>query len=396
MAQIYDSLKSLINQEMISRAAIVLEENENNVKNAAHSIIAGLLGVMLKKGNTPQIKNIFEEAGKLNLLSDIRNIVEEKPTQDQQRIGDDFLQHLLGDKAADFSDPIAQKADISRVATNRLVSMIAPVFCGYFGNKLVKENWSMDHLMKEIENQKNNFSDNIPANLVKSFDLSSILEKHDPNTGKKKKKNGWITWAILIILLILIIALWRSCKNDKTEKYNEVDVIEQTEQNKVANSPQNVYTVITLSDGTKLNVAKGGIEEKMINFLNSNEYKNATAEDLKNHWFVFDNIRFEFNSSTKLMSGSEAEINNIITILKNYKDAKIRIGGFADKVGTENVNMEISKERARTIENMLEKGGLGSQVVKAEGFGEEYAKHNVNESDDARSEDRDIALRFVK
>ena len=45
---------------------------------------------------------------------------------------------------------------------------------------------------------------------------------------------------------------------------------------------------------------------------------------------------------------------------------------------------------------MLDKKGVGSQIVRTEGFGDEYAKHSPQESNEKRAEDRDIALRFVK
>ena len=89
-------------------------------------------------------------------------------------------------------------------------------------------------------------------------------------------------------------------------------------------------------------------------------------------------------------------LDNIASILKNYKNAKIKIAGFADKKGTEAANMKISQERAKTIESLLEKRGVGPQIVKVQGYGDEFAKHSASESDAQRSEDRDIALRFVK
>lgn len=398
MAQIYDSLKSHISREMISRASALVEENESNVSNAVSSIMASLLGVMLKNGDTQQIKNILEESGKLNILSHAKNIFEENPTQDQQRIGDDFLQHLLGDKAEDFTAPIASHSGISKVATNRLVSMLAPIFCGELGNKLVKENWSMPHLMSSINNQLNSFKSHIPSGLIKSFGLSSVLnQEHAKNVNTKTKKNrNWIIWVVVIVLILLCILLWRSCNKNKVEKYDEVDVITNTEP-KVANSPKTTAaTIITLPNGVKLNAYSGGTEDQMIKFLQSEEYKKATNKELEKKWFFFDNIDFEFNSTTQLMSGSQTQLNNIIEILKYFTNAKVSVVGFADKVGTEQVNMEVSKQRAKTIESMLDKGGLSSQIVKTEGFGETYAKHSEKESNIERAPDRDIAIRFVK
>jgi len=410
MENIYDSLRGLISQDMISKASTLLDERTSNVSDAVSSIVASLLGVILKNGDTPQIRNILEEAGNLNILSRTDGIYEEKPTQEQQRIGDDFLQHLLGDKAADFTAPIADRSGVSTVGTNRLISMIAPVVCGFLGNKLVKDVWSMPHLLNEIKKDKAYFVKYIPSALVSSFGLSSILNGNvNPNTTtterqpeKKKSNFGWLVWLLLILLLLLIFFWWRSCRDtNTTETYSETMVVEDTISQAVpdgtmVDSDERLSTVLTLPNGATMHAYKGGVEDEMIKFLQSDEYKNATADELKNKWFEFDNIDFEFGSATELKPESRAQLDNIIAILKNYKDAKIKIAAFADKKGTEKANMEISKKRAKTIESMLDKGGVGSQVVTTEGYGDEYAKHSASESDAQRSEDRDIAFRFVK
>ncbi len=410
MKQFYEAIKGYVNRDMITKASAVLGEKESNVSTAVSSIIAGFLGVMLRKGNTPQIKNILDEAGNLDILSDVGNICQEKATKQQQNIGDDFLQHLLGDKAADFTNPIADHAGISKVATNRLVSMMAPVFAGYLGNIVVREKWSMSRLMDEIEEQKNSFRGDIPAGVVSAFSLSPVLHGNattttthrttnkDVKKEENKKNNSWIIWLVIIILLLLIFFLWRSCRNNNTQTYvSETVTVTATEpQTTTVTTTERTMTELTLPNGVKLQAYRGGIEDEMIRFLQSNEYRNATDEQLKDRWFQFDNIRFEFGSATDLMSGSQTQINNIIEILKYYKDAKIKVGGFADKVGTEQANMQISRERAKTIESLLDNGGVGRQVVRIEGFGDEYAKHSASDSDRARSEDRDVALRFVK
>jgi Outer membrane protein and related peptidoglycan-associated (lipo)proteins len=400
MENFVDSLKSFISPNLISKAAEVVGENDFNISKGISSIIPSLLGVLLKRGNTPQIKNILSEAGNLNILSDLENICRETPTKDQQRIGDDFLQHLLGDKAADFTGPIAEDAGISKPATNRLISMLAPVVAGFLGNKLIEKNWSLPELFSELNKQKSSFAKLIPSGIVKAFGLSSVL--HTPNSQNEpetKKNRNWIIWVVLLLLLLLLFFLWRSCSKKSVEL--PPAAITDTVKVKPIEQPANpgiqrTATEVTLPGGTILKAYKGGVEDEIVKFLQSDEYKNASADDLKKKWFRFDNLAFEFNSATELKNESKIQLDNLATILNHFKDAKIMIGGFADKVGSEDVNMEISKERAKTIESMLEARGLGSRIVRTEGYGDEYAKHAASESNDARAEDREIALRFVK
>lgn len=405
MEQIFNSLKTLITPELVSLASSKLEESESKISSTVPSIFASLLGVILKKGNSPQLKNILDEAGNLNILSDLGAICGETPTHDQQKIGDDFLQHLLGDKATDFTNAIAADKSVSKVAVNRLVSIVAPIIAGFLGNKLKHENWSMPTLLKNIEAEKDQFINWIPSDLKKSFGI--FLSPGQANNAidkQPKKKNGWIMWLLLILLLLLLLFWWRSCRNMPANVEQEsVTMISPAPTDNAANTTNQATAnnetaaVLELPNGTKLMQAyAGGVEDKIIKFLESDKYKNATDDDLKKMWFDLDKVKFEFGSTTKLIDGYQNQLKNIEAILKYFKDAKVDVGGFADKKGSEDVNMEISKERAETFESMLEKAGLGSQMAKTQGFGEEYAKHLASEPDKVRAEDRHIALRFVK
>ncbi len=404
MTQFYDALKALVNPELIAKAATILDERQTNVSKAASFIIPSILAVMLKKGNIPQIRDIFEEAGNLNILAEVKSLWDNDLTHDQQRIGDNLLQQLLGDKAADFTAPISENAGISKVATNKLVSMIAPIVAGFFGNKMTKEGLSLHAILNQIDKEKSHFEGLIPSGILNAFGLPSVLGGSVQETARKKGNNNWIIWVIAILVLLLLFLWWRSCQSNMNEQniYSEdVLVTDSISQGVPAKRVDTIVmdrerAELSLPNGGKLQAYKGGVEEAMINFLKSDKYKNASDNDLKDHWFEFDNIAFQFGSSTELKPESEAQLNNIVSILKAYPDAKIKIGGFADKVGSEEVNMEISKERAKTIESIFDKKGIGSQVVRIEGYGDEYAKHSASASNEQRSEDRDIALRFVK
>lgn len=408
MAQIYDSLKSLITKDMVSKAATQLGEDSPKVSKAVSSIIPSILGVMLKNGHTPQLKNIFEEAGKLDILSDAENVFSDKPTQEQQNIGDNFLQHLLGDKAADFTDPIAKESGISKVATNGLISMIAPVISGFFGHKLVKDGWGISEIFSQLNKEKSNFLSLIPAGLVSGLGLSSLFNSNF-STHKKVNEDEpeadgskfrWLIWLVLFgILLLALFFVWKSCSKPANVIDSTVaitDTIKDKANAVVEDVKEKVSTELTLPNGVKLNAYVGGIEDGMISFLNSEKYKNETEDQLKDIWFNFDNIEFTHGSSSELTPESYPQLDNIVQILKHYKGTKVKIGGYTDKTGSSDVNEKISQERANTIKAYFEKGGISGSTISAEGYGDKFAKFPADAPDSDRAHDRKIALRFVK
>ncbi|MBQ0152504.1 MAG: OmpA family protein [Chryseobacterium sp.] len=139
------------------------------------------------------------------------------------------------------------------------------------------------------------------------------------------------------------------------------------------------------------------MEDRMISFLKSDGYKNA-ADDaaLKTVWYDFDHVNFKMGSSKELEANSQGQLDNLLAILKAFPDAKVKIGGYTDKVGDEAKNVQLSKERAEFIKNWLSSKGVGAQVLGADGYGSEFATVATTASDAERAVDRKMSVRFAK
>jgi len=131
-------------------------------------------------------------------------------------------------------------------------------------------------------------------------------------------------------------------------------------------------------------------------FINSDEYKNATQEQLKEKWFNFDNITFEMGSADKITADSKVQLENLAKILKANPAVKIKIGGYTDKKGDDAGNLSLSQKRADFIKSELGKMGIATQITGAEGYGEKFAKVDENATDDERASDRKMSLRLEK
>ena len=152
---------------------------------------------------------------------------------------------------------------------------------------------------------------------------------------------------------------------------------------------------VTLPNGTKLQAYPGGIEDQMVKFVQSEEYKAATNDSLKEKWFNFDDLNFVFGK-TELTAESKRQLDNITAILKAYPDVKIKIGGYTDRKGDDAANKKLSDDRAKAVQAALQKAGVGGQVPEAEGYGEQFATVEESASDDARKVDRKTAIRLIK
>lgn len=152
---------------------------------------------------------------------------------------------------------------------------------------------------------------------------------------------------------------------------------------------------IELPNGVQLQAFPGGIEEQLVNFIQSDDYKDATDETLKEKWFDFDDLNFEFGTTT-LTPESKRQLNNIVAILKAFPHVKMKLGAYTDKKGDAAANLKLSQNRANAVKAALDQAGVGAQIVSAEGYGEQFAKVAENASDKEREADRKTAVRLSK
>lgn len=399
MESIYNGLKNLITQDLINQAAETIHENEAKTTSAVSAIIPSVLGALLKAGATPKVQSVLNEASRVDVLPSIEQLFHGKISPEQQKISDDLLHAMAGTEVNDFTTAVATHNDMPFVNAKKLLSILLPVIARFLGNRADAEGGA-SKLFRELETEKNDFMGLIPAGISSLLGLVK-KEKSQPleNEEEKGSKNGWLKWVILIALLAALIFWWRSC-NDKDNVVQQTTELADTIKNKtgelIDEVKERISTDIELPNGIKLNAYKGGIEDQLYQFIKSEEYKKLPEDSLKNTWFNFDNIEFKHGSSSELTEESYPQLNNIVEILKQYKNVKVKVGGYTDKTGNPEANMKISQERANTIKSILVKGGIPSKRISAEGYGEKFAVYAADAPDSQRALDRKIALRITK
>jgi outer membrane protein OmpA-like peptidoglycan-associated protein len=119
---------------------------------------------------------------------------------------------------------------------------------------------------------------------------------------------------------------------------------------------------VSLPNGTKLQAYAGGIEDQLVRFVGSNDFKTATNDQLKDRWFNFDDLNFKFGT-TELAPESKRQMDNIAAILKAFPDVKIKVGGYTDKKGDDAANLKLSDGRAKAVQAALKAAGRIRRTV---------------------------------
>jgi type IX secretion system PorP/SprF family membrane protein len=85
--------------------------------------------------------------------------------------------------------------------------------------------------------------------------------------------------------------------------------------------------------------------------------------------FTFNNVYFETNK-WEIRPGSTAELNNLISILKENPSLKIEVAGHADPRGTDSYNLWLSNKRSNAVRDYLIRNGVSPSQLEVKGYGE--------------------------
>jgi outer membrane protein OmpA-like peptidoglycan-associated protein len=256
-----------------------------------------------------------------------------------------------------------------------------------------------------LATQKDSILNALPSglNLAGALGLGSIGDIGSKLTGAignmagsardtANKAAGSNKWLMPLVLALIVIAaliyLAKSC-NNKVENTATVQPEEVKPDSMPSTQPVAALASIKvkLPDGVELDAYKGGIEDKLVTFLNDPASKGG-----KDVWFDFDNLNFETGSAS-LTAESMKQVNNIAAILKAYPKLKVKVGGYTDKSGDAAVNKKLSQSRADAVLTALKGTGANiSQLAGAEGYGAEFAKAAADAPDEERKLDRRISL----
>ncbi len=427
---IIDLIKGQVGPALVSNAASKYGESESGVSKAIEGFLPAVLGGLSNNADNPLVLDAIMNSSSPDILGNF-----DENSSNNSSIAS-VLTQIFGDKINGLVNSIAAYAGISNNSSSSLLHLVTGATVGSVSKYAVDNNLDKTGISNLLKDQQGIVSTLLPAGL--SFaslsmgdwdarykfdndkDAINMPSEEEPKVevtrsttlngtfpDRNKDREGSI-WKWLLPLLLLIAAayfIWRQCEQRETTTTTIVkdsgEVVMDTATTTVNDTATGMSSTQTDEDidlnGTALRGYKGGMEDRMIAFLKSDGYKNAQNDNaLKDTWYNFDHVNFKTGSADQLEAGSEGQLQNLTAILRAYPDAKIKIGGYTDKTGDETGNKKLSDERAKFISSWLEKQGVGSQIMGAEGYGSQFATVDASASDADRAVDRKMAVRFAK
>ena len=431
---IIDLIKGQLGPALVSQAASQLGESESGVSKAISGLLPAIVGGLANNSSNSSVLDAVSGANSSGLLSNLLG------GSSNNSLISTVVSSIFGDKVGGLVNAISSFSGISNSSSSSLLNLVTGATLGSVGKYASDNNLGASGISSLLSDQKGVVSSLLPAGLsLASFGLgaenwfsdaketvASVASTAKDNVtedvavAKEKvtervtevKENldnnggGGSIWKWLLPLLLLLLAgwfLWKQCgKKEAMGTEGNADstaVVQDSAAAMPADSASAATvttvakesTTVTLPSGKTLNAYKGGVEDQLVSFLKSDEYKNADDAALKNKWFNFDNLNFEFGT-TKSTTESQVQVDNLKAILAEFPEVKAKIGAYTDKVGDDAGNLALSQKRADAV-----KAAVGSaQIVEAKGYGEEFATVAETASDKEREADRKTAIRLTK
>ena len=101
-------------------------------------------------------------------------------------------------------------------------------------------------------------------------------------------------------------------------------------------------------------------------------------------------ILFDTGKAT-LQPSSEAILSEIVKLMQDNADLKLRVEGHTDNVGGAAANQALSQKRAETVKNWLVSHGIAADRLVAKGFGDTKPVAD-NSTDEGKSKNRRVEL----
>jgi OmpA-OmpF porin, OOP family len=403
---ILDGVLGLVTPEMKQALASRLGESSTAVQSGLGTAIAATLGGLVSKASDTsflnQILGLVSGSSGQNILNSLSSLGSSGLTSGVSDLASRFLPIVFGGQQNQVTNLLTQRAGISGSAASGLLQSAVPLVLGFFAKMHSSGSLNTSSLASMLTAEGPNLQKYLPTGFMDSFSsvTSGVTSKMVAAEHAVEQRAKGMNWMAILGVLAALLVVWfvyRALQGSNvdtakvaTAAGDAVSTASATASNaaNAAWASLGSFLKTKLPDGTEINVPQYGVENKLIVFLSD-----SSKPVDKDTWFDFDRLLFDTNSTT-LQPASDDQLHDIAEILKAYPAVKIKIGGYTDNTGDATANLKLSQDRANNVMAELEKLGIASDRLEAQGYGEDHPIAD-NSTEEGRQKNRRISMRVT-
>jgi outer membrane protein OmpA-like peptidoglycan-associated protein len=375
---IVEMVTSSLSPEQIDRSASTLNVPPDRMRSAMPGVVAVVLGALAHR-----MSIVKSKAGLAETMSAYAS-----PTAD--RTG--MLDRLFGDRVAPLTDVVAGHAGISRGAGGALLAIVTTTVVGFIAKLIASRQLTGDGVGDYLMSQHASIAGAAPAGLATALGLRNLAQlRHVPPTvtvvsAPQQRPVRHATGlgpvlAALAALAILALGAFLLFRRPRTELPTITGANIQAPKLETPKMP--AINAPAMPEMPKPEMPK--VEAPVVrNPLDDAIMGNGSLPSK----LPLGNIEFPFASATPTAESTPA-IDALAAALKGHNGARIRLDGYTDSVGDDDVNRPLSWQRAENIKMMLKDRGVDVDHMMSVGHSE---KHPVGDNGTApgRAENRRV------
>jgi len=294
--------------------------------------------------------------------------------------GKQVLGSLFGNKLGGVTSALSGSSGVSPGAGSSILAMAAPIVMGMVGRQVTSGGLNASGLLNLLTSNKDAIARFAPAGLASALGLGSIGELGGKATalaqeGARTAKRNWVPIAVVAALALLAFLFFRG-RGDQEQATGG------------SGPPTRKLTSVALPGGGNLNVEQDTFLYNLAGYLGN------TSNTAVPKTFVFDSLNFE-SGGTTLTPTSNATVADLTRLLSAYPNSRVKLVGYTDTTGEPAANKALSLERAKTVGDMLSKGGVAPGRIETDGMGQDNPVA-PNDTETGRARNRRLELVVIQ